>query len=60
MNLGEEVVKVAKLNRGDYMYRKIEHIIEKWIQSSENARLITGARQVGKTRSQRYRNMLWM
>ena len=31
------------------MYRKIENKIEKWIQSSKNAMLITGARQVGKT-----------
>jgi len=31
------------------MYRKIEGKIEKWIQSSKNALLITGARQVGKT-----------
>lgn len=31
------------------MYRKIEEKIEKWIYSSRNALLITGARQVGKT-----------
>ena len=31
------------------MYRKIEEKIEKWIHSSRNALLITGARQVGKT-----------
>ena len=31
------------------MYRKIESKIEKWILSSKNAMLITGARQVGKT-----------
>ena len=31
------------------MYRKIEEKIEKWITSSRNALLITGARQVGKT-----------
>lgn len=31
------------------MYRKIEEKIEKWIVSSRNALLITGARQVGKT-----------
>lgn len=30
------------------MYRKIERKIEKWIRSSKNAMLITGARQVGK------------
>ena len=32
-----------------FMYRKIEEKIEKWIHSSRNALLITGARQVGKT-----------
>ena len=31
------------------MYRKIEERIVKWIHSSRNALLITGARQVGKT-----------
>lgn len=31
------------------MYRRIEEKIEKWITSSNNALLITGARQVGKT-----------
>ncbi len=31
------------------MYRRIEEKIEKWIISSRNALLITGARQVGKT-----------
>ena len=34
---------------GRFMYRKIEEKIEKWIHSSRNALLITGARQVGKT-----------
>lgn len=32
-----------------FMYRKIEEKIERWIASSKNALLITGARQVGKT-----------
>ena len=31
------------------MYRRIEQKIEKWMSSSRNALLVTGARQVGKT-----------
>ena len=31
------------------LYRKVKHDIEKWLQNSKDALLITGARQVGKS-----------
>ncbi len=31
------------------MYRKDSDYIKKWLESSKNALLVTGARQIGKT-----------